>query len=127
MKKIRESIKENPKDAILLVLIPVLYFTNNSVIKAHTAGLLHIFFVCYFNDLMAPLFLLSYSNILLWTVNKRCLKLKYIVAFCLTAGFVWEFLAPCFKEGSVTDPLDLLCYVLGGILYWGIMHKEYGS
>ena len=64
----------------------------------------------------AALYLLN--NILLGTTGKRLCSIRHILLFCLCAGFVWEFLAPTLKEGSVTDPCDMIAYLFGGSAYW---------
>lgn len=119
-----QSIKYNISDILILLTVSALYQLNNRYIKAATIGTLHEFFVCYFNDLMAPMFMLSYSNILLGTVNRKLMKIRHIVWFCLLIGAVWEFVAPFMKEGAVWDPFDILCYLIGGIIYWGLQNRK---
>ena len=126
MKRTIQSLKSNLLDLIILVTVSLLYQFNNHYIKANTAGIPHEFFVCYFNDLMAPMFMLSYSNILLHTVNRKITKLLYVIAFCLFIGAVWEFFAPFIKKGAVWDPFDILCYLIGGLFYWMIQNKKAG-
>ena len=111
-------------DLIVICVIAVLYVLNNNVFKQNTKGALREFFICYFNDFMASMFLLAYSNILLGTEDKRLGSIKYILPFCLCAGCIWEFLAPIIKRGSVTDPCDIIAYLLGGSMYWIIEKKR---
>lgn len=118
MENLRKSIAENPTDFILLFVTAALYLLNNLILKQNTQGVLREFLICYFNDVMAPIALLAYSNILLGTTGKRLCSIRHILLFCLCAGFVWEFLAPTLKEGSVTDPCDMIAYLFGGSAYW---------
>ena len=122
MKKIYQGIKRYPFNLCIVAIVIILYFINNLFLKKYTSGIVQEFFICFFNDLMAPVFLLAYANILAITRNMRIVKLLYIELICLGSGCVWEFLAPVFKKGSVTDVLDLCCYLVGGILYWFIIH-----
>lgn len=122
MKRLIQSIKANLLDTVILIAVSVLYLLNNKYIKAATVGIAHEFFVCFFNDLMAPMFMLAYSNILLGTVNRRIERPVQIFLFCLIVGFVWEFVAPLMKAGAVWDPLDILCYLIGGGIY-GVLQK----
>lgn len=124
MKKLIHSLKTNLFDVIILVIVSILYLLNNCFIKGATVGLPHDFFVCYFNDLMAPMFMLSYSNILLGTIGRRISKLTHIFEFCLVIGSIWEFVAPLMKKGAVWDPFDILCYMLGGIIYWVLPNRK---
>ena len=61
MKKIIQSVKTNLLDTVIIIIVSVMYLLNNRYIKIATSGILHEFFVCYFNDLMAPMFMLAYT------------------------------------------------------------------
>ena len=77
--------------------------------------------ICHFNDLICPVFLLSYSNLLLITVNKEIRRLKWLMMLGISSGLVWEFVAPIIKTTSTTDAVDLFFYTLGSGLYWCII------
>lgn len=114
-KKVCKELKE---EYLLIPIVASLYLFNNFFLKKVTYGLLKVFFVGYFNDLICPLFFVSYVNIMLNFVNKRIVKLFSILLLCFSCGLVWEFVAPLVKENSVTDIWDLVCYCVGGVLYW---------
>ena len=122
MKKLRESIRKRPINLVLLLGVLGLYFLNNLYLKAHLDGWLQTFFVCFFNDLMCPLFFFSYANMLLLTINKEWHRLWFICLIGICVSFVWEFFAPVIKPTSTTDPLDILCYMVGSVVYWAILH-----
>ena len=46
--------------------------------------------------------------------------------FC--CGVFWEYVTPLFRVETVSDPFDILTYIVGGILYWllsmCIIHKK---
>lgn len=75
----------------------------------------------YFNDLICPLFFLSYCNILLLSIGKEIKKLHWLLLFIFCVGPVWEFVTPLLKETSVTDVFDLVCYLVGTIFYWFVL------
>ena len=107
-----------PINLVLIVITVFCYILNNTFFKKATDGDAQIFFVGYFNDLICPLFFVSYSNFLLITVKKEIGTLWHILLFCFLSGLVWEFFAPLIKDSSVTDLWDIVCYLVGGALYW---------
>lgn len=123
MEKILNSIKKRPLNIILMFVSVSLYSVNNLIIKKNTDGLIYIFFVSYFNDLLCPYFFLSYANLLLITSQKEMTKIRILLPVCMAAGCVWEFLAPYMKKGSVTDVGDLVCYFVSTIGYWALLQK----
>ena len=114
--------QKNNIEFLLIAITIFFYVLNNLFFKRITDGFFYYFFVGYFNDLICPLFFISYVNIMLSFINKRISKFFYIFLLCLICGLVWEFVAPFFKKDSVTDIYDLICYCLGGFLYW-LIHK----
>lgn len=124
MIKIKESIKKKPINLVLVILVLILYVSNNAVFKNIESPIMQYFFVCHFNDLICPLLLLGYSNILLITIKLELKKLLNILLFCSVASFVWEFVAPFFKKSSITDYIDILCYIGGGFIYWLILEID---
>lgn len=121
MKKLIESVRTRPVNLILMVAVLGLYFLNNLVLKEHTTGAVQYFCICFLNDLMCPLFFLGYCNLLLITSGRELKKLPWVMLLCFAASLVWEFFAPVIKPSSTTDLLDLVCYTLGGFLYWCIL------
>ncbi len=130
MHKVIDSIKKRPINPILMLISVALYFVNNFYIKPNTSGVVHVFFVSFFNDILCPLLFLGYSNMLLITVGKEITKLWMLVLFCFFSGCIWEFVAPLLKKGAITDYCDLNCYVMGAVIYWCILKfykKRYSS
>ena len=110
-----------PINIILIITVLALYFLNNTYFKHATSGIVQHMFICHFNDLICPSFLMSYANLLLLTVGKRVVSLKGILFIIIPAGLIWEFFAPFIKPSTTTDLYDLLCYVIGGVLYYFIV------
>lgn len=105
----------------LILLTIVLYVVNNLFFKWKTHGWIQIFFISYFNDLICPLLFLSYVNILMMTTGKEIKRLSVLLLLALVASLVWEFVAPIVKPTSVTDLIDIVCYLVGSVVYWLLM------
>lgn len=119
-----KSIKKRPINIFLIAIVVILYLINNLFIKKHSSGLANLFFSGYFNDLLCPIAFLSYINILLLTRNIEITKPKTVILICLVSSIIWELLTPLIKKNSVGDPIDVLCYVLGGLVYCYIIARE---
>jgi hypothetical protein len=80
---------------------------------------LHIaFFNWYFNDILAGIFFLAYSNLLLLFIKRRIQKFIHCVLYIFFWGIAWEFVVPpLFKANATSDILDIIAYVTGSIIY----------
>lgn len=124
MHKLVASIKYRPINILSILSVASLYLVNNKFIKPNTKGLIHVFFVSYFNDLLCPCLFLAYTNLLLITCGREVIYLKTLLLLSLVAGCVWEFASPYLKSGAVTDPIDFLCYIFGAIAYWSLLKSR---
>lgn len=121
MYKLIDRIKKRPLNIILIFIVAILYVVNNIWLKDLVPYNIRWFFVCYFNDLICPLLFLSYCNLLLLTTNREVTSLKALFLIGLAVGAIWEFGAPILKPTSTTDLMDIVCYLMGSILYWFIL------
>lgn len=104
-------------DIFILLLCFILYGLNELIFKNLTGSISWIF-NGYFNDLLAPIILLSYSNILLHVfLNKVYFNFIILSAFILLVGCFWEYITPFYKV-STPDPFDIITYYIGFIMYW---------
>ena len=117
---VKNIIEKKQLDFFLVFVTVSFYLLNTFIFKKIHTGIFHYFFVCYFNDLICPIGFLAYVNIMLSFVNKKLDGFLLILTFCLACGLVWEFVAPLLKGNSVTDLYDLLCYCVGGTLYYAV-------
>ena len=115
------TIKAN---AIIIIVVVALYTINNLLIKKNTFGLVGEFFNNYFNDLCCTPLFLAYVNLLLRFIGQEIQSLVIIEAVCLSAGLFWEIIAPIFITYSVTDICDLICYMVGGIVYYQFIKQR---
>lgn len=109
---------------ILVCSCIAFYLINNRFLKELTGSL---FFKNHFNDLLGGVLIVAFSNgIILWS-NRQDLymnKLIMILTFTFIVGMYWEYVAPLYNKSSVSDPLDVVAYISGGVLYWGIMRMR---
>ena len=114
--------KCNRFENFLIFMISVtLYILNRFIILNINNSTVHYFFSSYFDDILAPLLLFSYINLLLSFYNKKMYSLKYLIIFIILVSIVWEYLIVFIKPTSVSDPIDVIFYVLGTIIYWIII------
>jgi len=106
-----------------LTILISLYILNTLILSNISNFQLKYFFNCYFNDLLAPLLLLAYINLLLSIIGKKVYSLKHMVLIIILCSFVWEYLIIFFKQSSVPDPLDVFFYLIGTLIYWIITKK----
>jgi hypothetical protein len=109
----------------LILIICVLLFDFNKLIFLNISYYhLNYFFSGYFDDLLAPILLFSYMNLVLSFINKKIYSIKYLILIIILCSFVWEYLVIFIKPGSVSDPIDILCYFIGTLIYW-IIYKNW--
>ena len=118
MKRIIISLKEFPLNGYVIIITMAFYCINRFFLKTHTVGWLNYILRCHFNDFLCGALFTAYSNVFLNTRHALLNKLPHILAYCFCAGLVWEFVAPFVRKDSISDWLDILCYMLGGIAYW---------
>lgn len=124
MKKIGTVYKESVfirvsstagSSAILLYIINRLYLKN---LFEWT------FIQHYFNDVLAGVLIVAMANVFAVIGGQRRLLLisfVRILVFTFVCGVFWEYVTPLYLAYSVSDPLDVFAYMVGGTLYWGII------
>lgn len=97
-------------DMICLITVVVLYLINVYVVDTT-----NIFMNGYFNDLICPIGVLSFVNMVLNVFKVRYEKYGECMLFILLCGLFWEYSS--FKDNAVADIWDIVCYEVGTILY----------
>lgn len=97
---------------VIFIIIFMMYVINQKLLKKTQ----NIFFQGYFNDLLAPILLLAFSNFLLSFYEKEW-KGKNIYIVIVICGIYWEFITPLYKKDSVCDVLDMIMYIGGASIY----------
>ena len=100
----------------IFVFTFLVYLVNQVVLKKLKIHILSIFFNYYFNDLLAPILLITYSNFLLSFQNKE-IKGIGVFIFIGVCAIGWEFITPIFIKTSVSDLWDIVMYLSGASIY----------
>ncbi|NME98611.1 hypothetical protein [Aneurinibacillus aneurinilyticus] len=107
---------------VIFIVAVLLYVVNENILKP-VAG--YIFFKNHFNDLLAMLLFLPYSNLLLSLYKKKDITLVsfwHTFVFSMLAGLSWEYVTPLYNTKSTSDPIDVGMYVAGGMIYWLLLY-----
>ncbi|MBP3494488.1 MAG: hypothetical protein J6J83_07790 [Oscillospiraceae bacterium] len=108
-------------DSCLLLASLLLYLLNQLVLK-RADGSLSWLFRSHFNDLLAPIALLSLWNIIL--VHKKAHRIesnKQLFQVGICCSVCWEWLAIYIKPTSTFDVLDICAYFTGIAIYKGVV------
>lgn len=74
---------------------------------------------CHLNDFIGGVVFVAYVNILFEKSKYPKLeKCSHICLLMLLCGCFWECVCPIFLTYSTADFLDVISYILGGIVYW---------
>jgi len=85
-------------------------------------GWLQWFLICYFNDILAGVFIVAVVDLYFLMVHLRRLTAKEMVMLLFFCGVIWEGFAPMLKPTAVFDWWDFIAYQVGGLVYT-IAHK----
>lgn len=114
---VKQHFMQVKYDLIIFVMCFVLYGLNEMYFKKQIS-ILYWFFTGYYNDILAPIILLSYSNILILIfMKKKIMNFIGLSLFVMTVGLYWEYITPLYKH-STSDIYDLLAYYIGFLIYW---------
>lgn len=102
----------------------MIYGINHFYLSSFDTGPLAPFFRGYLNDLVCPLFFLGFCQIFLIWVGHELRSYWPCLLLTMAAGLIWEYGAPLINPRSVSDPLDLLCYLLGCTLYYTLLRRS---
>ena len=100
------------------------YGINKTFLIPYTHGKFNYFCRCYLNDLVCPLFFLGYCQILLIWIKCEIKSYWRCMLLIMIAGCIWEYGAPIINTKAVSDIWDLVCYFLGGTVYFLLMKCE---
>ncbi len=96
----------------------LLYILNRFFFKRlYEWGFLHN----YLNDVLAGILILSIANVIAVIGKQGRLMITSFVEilfFTFLCGLFWEYVTPLYLSYSVSDYLDVVSYMFGGLLYW---------
>ena len=99
---------------LLLLCVGGLYLANN-VLPGQEG-----FRACYLNDCLAGLGFYPAVRVAAYLCRVQKLPAftngcPFIIGLTLLAGVFWEYVPPLYREGSTSDPWDLVCYAGGAV------------
>jgi uncharacterized membrane protein YdjX (TVP38/TMEM64 family) len=97
------------------------YFIHN------TTGNIQMFYQCYFNDLLAPVFLLSLIVIMFGMFELEIKQYYLFILIGMIAGLCWEYIIPMIKQSSISDVNDLICYFIGINIFYILKRIDAGK
>lgn len=112
-------------DAGMLIVCAILFYSNRLFLIDTVAALwpgttIAYIATCHLNDFIGGFAFMCYVNLLLDLVKPQA-RFKsplVILIFISLCGLFWEYAAPAFVAESVSDPIDVLSYAFGGLIYW---------
>jgi hypothetical protein len=102
--------------AIILTII-LFGAINQLFLRYNVPGSFGIFLDFYFNDVLAAILILVWTDALLSLKQQRLDNYLHIFLLTVTIALFWEFITPLYHAGSTSDLWDLVAYLFGGILY----------
>lgn len=110
-------------DAAILAVCFVCYLLARCVLMPSLdGGFFPSILRSHLADFVGGVAFMAYTNLLfdLFKPNRRIRSILVIAPYIFACGLFWEFVAPFIVKPSTSDWWDVLAYVLGGALYWGI-------
>ena len=98
----------------------VLYIINRILLKCEIYGDLHWLMLGYFNDFVGSISFIAYCNMvsMLFCHKYFFVKLRVILILLFVCGLFWEIITPIYRTSSISDPWDIVVYMIGGITYY---------
>lgn len=111
------------RDISILLSCLIIYLLNQLFLKK--IGIL--FFNNYLNDLLAvPLYFSIINIISSYYMGKEITSLKTMFIITIGLSFLGEYVAIFLRQGSITDYLDIVCYFIGMMIYYGLKNYKTG-
>lgn len=105
----------------IIIFCFLIYVANQLTKNKISLPLISFFAKNYFNDVVCGCLVVAFSNhILKYYKNGkyRIRNLFFILLFVLACGIFWEYIIPFIRKNSTSDYVDMLAYLVGGIIYW---------
>lgn len=116
------------KKELKIIIICMIIYTANRLLKNYIdVPILGYICKCHLNDLLGGIVFCAYVNVILIKSNKKTLT-KYWELFIMifSVGIIWEYVFPLILSYSVSDPFDVIFYILGATVYYfiNLVNKE---
>lgn len=119
-----EAAKKRKVNYYGILVVGTIYILNKKFFSIHTEGWVQYFCKCYLNDMICPLLILGVSQIMLIWAGYEIKCFRHYISMGVLTGIIWEYFAPIINPKSVTDVLDIVCYMLGTFLYYILWKYE---
>lgn len=115
------SVTNRAKTIIYLFVFSSICIINKFRIVKVENEYIKYFVNCYLNDIIGTIVFMLYLSLVLSYLNlKFVFKLIHVESIILLCGILWEYVTPIYRDNTVSDPVDLLAYLFGGLLFWFI-------
>ncbi|MBQ7766597.1 MAG: hypothetical protein IJ397_07140 [Lachnospiraceae bacterium] len=115
-------------DKQIIITFMTVYFINRFTKQYNNIPVIGYLCKCHVNDFIGGVVFCAYTNCILhWAKAKRITKIFHILFYIFACGMLWEFFFPIVLSYSVSDWLDVLSYLLGGLTYYLIIRKMRGK
>ena len=105
-------------------LVTLIIFTAGIIYVWNRFFSAHSYFLqrCYLNDFLAgltlyPLWYVACALLFRYREGRLFFRDTHILIGTLVAGIFWEYVAPFFRVDSVSDPFDIIAYLIGSIVF----------
>ena len=109
----------------MLGLLFVAYLVNYYY---RSKGVCSTFTGSYLNDLLCMPIILSFTEYILYITRKyhliKKLSIGQIIIGCMYVSIVFEWIMPHVSNRYIADKYDIVCYALGGLIYYIIQNFE---
>lgn len=109
------------KNIIILFITLILVLINRKIKFYITVPYIRWFMVCYFNDMVGAITFVSYCNEVFRRYKSIVTSLWKIEILLCMCGMFWEYVTPLFRKDTISDPCDIIAYLIGGIIYWYLL------
>ena len=110
----------------LMVLSLAIYIINSKFKNSIEIKWIRNLCNSYINDFVGAVFYIAVINHVCYYFLKGIIitRIVYIELILLLCGIVWEYITPLFREGTVSDIIDIIVYLVAGMVYWFIAVKN---
>lgn len=105
-------------NSIIFTCAVLAYFFNELILKKYASGAVLYFSICYANDVLASLLMLSITNqLLIFARRAPIVSVMHTFIFVAICALFWEMSYLFLPTGGVFDLWDFAAYALGGAIY----------
>lgn len=108
------------QSTLWFLILSAICLSNKFGIINFSDSLLKRLIKSYFNDIFGCVCFLLLISIALTICAKRPIRINllHVEILTFTSGIYWEYITPLYRPKTISDPLDIVAYMLGGILFW---------